>query len=312
MSEVHAIRSILVPIDGTRPSEEALPYALVIAGKEGKVTLIEVIPESEPLRKPFGAVSMSAEEVIEMLKGLAQEDLDKAAADWQPLAPEVPLDRMIGQGDATSVILRTADDLNFDLIALASAARGAVGRLALGSVSDKVMRESEIPVLVVRQNPDAEENKLPAIKRVIVALDGSDRAMLALPIAAAIGKQMGAEITLLTAVDLPQVVSPVMGYAPAFSPDIYTQLEEESTTAAHEALDAAKAEIEHYGVTVNTQVTIGFAVDSIIDFAKPDDLIVMTTRGQGGFKRWIMGSVAERLVRESPAPIVIVPSHKHE
>lgn len=311
MSDVHEIRSILVPIDGTRPSEEALPYALVIAGAAGKVTLIEVIPESEPLRKPFGAVSMSGEEVIEMLKGLAQEDLDKAATDWQPLAPDVPLDRLIGQGDASSVIIQSAEDHSFDLIALASAARGAVGRLALGSVSDKVMRESTMPVLVVRQDPENEERKLPTIKRVIVALDGSDRAMLALPIAAALGKQMGAEIVLLTAVDLPQVVSPVMGYAPAFSPDIYMQLEDESTEAAHKSLDAAKAEIEHYGVTVTTQVTIGFAVDSIIDFATPEDLIVMTTRGQGGFKRWIMGSVAERLVRESPAPVVIVPSH-HE
>jgi nucleotide-binding universal stress UspA family protein len=136
--------------------------------------------------------------------------------------------------------------------------------------------------------------------------------MLALPVAAALARQLGAEITLLTAIDLPQVVSPIMGYAPAFSPDIYTQLEDESTAAAHSSLEAAKAEIDQYGVTVSTQVTIGYAVDSIIDFATPDDLIVITTRGQGGFKRWIMGSVAERLIRESPAPIVIVPSHKHE
>ena len=312
MSEIHAIRSILAPIDGTRPSEEALPYALVIAGKEGKVTLIEVIPESEPLRKPFGAVSMSGEEVVEMLKGLAQEDMNKAAADWQPLAPDVPLDRLVGQGDASAVIVQTAQDHGYDMIALASSARGAIGRLALGSVSDKVMREAELPVLVVRQDPAAEENKLPTINRVLVALDGSDRAMLALPVAAALAKQLGADLTLLTAIDLPQVVSPIMGYAPAFSPDIYTQLEDETTTAAHTLLDAAKEEVAAYGVTVNTQVTVGFAVDSIIDFATPDDLIVMTTRGQGGFKRWIMGSVAERLVRESPAPIVIVPSHNHE
>jgi nucleotide-binding universal stress UspA family protein len=312
MADIHEIRSILAPIDGTRPSEEALPYALVVAGATGKVTLMEVIPESEPLRKPFGAVSMSSEEVIEMLKGLATEDLEKAIADWQPLTPNSSIERLIGQGDASSVILQSAQDHGFDLIALASAARGAVGRLALGSVADKVMRESEVPVLVVRQEPQNEERKLPEVKRIIVALDGSDRAMLALPVAAALGKQMGAEIVLLTAVDLPQVVSPVMGYSPAFSPDIYTELEDESTAAAHKTLDAAKADIEHYGVTVNMQVTIGFAVDSIIDYATENDLIVMTTRGQGGFKRWIMGSVAERLVRESPAPIVIVPSHHHE
>ncbi|HRA48129.1 MAG TPA: universal stress protein, partial [Thermomicrobiales bacterium] len=281
-------------------------------GSEGSVTLLEVVPESEPLRKPFGAVTMSSVDVLKMLNDLAREDLDKAATDWSPLAPEVPIERLIGQGDATTVILQAAIDHQIDMIALASAARGAVGRLALGSVSDKVMRESEIPVLIVRQDPDKEERVLPKVGRVIVALDGSDRSMLGLPVAAALGKQLGAAVVLLTAVDLPQVVSPVMGYAPAFSPDIYSQLEDESTAAAHEHLDEAVAQMATYGVTANSQVTVGFAVDSIIDYAKPDDLIVLTTRGQGGFKRWIMGSVAERLVRESPAPVVVVPSHHHE
>ena len=57
---------------------------------------------------------------------------------------------------------------------------------------------------------------------------------------------------------------------------------------------------------------IGSAVAAILDFAKPGDLIVMTSRGQGGFKRWFLGSVAEKLVRDAPAPVLLVPSHHHE
>jgi nucleotide-binding universal stress UspA family protein len=308
----HAIRSILVPIDGTPRSDQALPFALAIAGAGGAVTLLEVVPESEALGKPFGSATLSDEEVATMLNELATDDLQKAASDWQSLAPAVSVNYMVGMGEAADAIMKTAKTQNSDLIALASAARGAIGRLALGSVSDKVMRESEIPVLVIRQQDDDAPRHIPAIGRIFVALDGSERSLLALPTAAALANSTGAEVTLLTAIDLPQVVAPVMGTAPAFSPEMYTQLEDESETAAQNQLAAAIAEIAKYGVTAKTQITVGFAVDSILAAVEPGDLIVMTSRGQGGFRRWIMGSVAERLVRDSPTAVVIVPAHHVE
>ena len=51
---------------------------------------------------------------------------------------------------------------------------------------------------------------------------------------------------------------------------------------------------------------------AILDFAKADDLVVMTSRGQGGIRRWILGSVAEKLIRECASPVLVVPSHHHE
>jgi nucleotide-binding universal stress UspA family protein len=306
----HPFRSVLVPLDGSTLSEQALPFAMAIAGKGGSVTLLQAVPDAEPLRKPFGAITMSAEEVLEMLTNLAQADLDRAEAHWADVASNVTISKAIS-GDAATVILDTAAEQNIDLIALASTGRGALGRLTLGSVADRVVRTADRPVLVVRGYDAPTTHVLPQLQRIVVPLDGSDRSMLAIPAAATVSKQLRAPVELLMAVDLPQVVSPAMAYGPAFSPEFYAEIEEQTTRNADEYLNEAIAELGKHDVTATKHIMIGSAVAAILDFAKPGDLIVMTSRGQGGFKRWILGSVAEKLVRDSPAPVLLVPSH-HE
>lgn len=316
----HPFTSVLVPLDGSELSEQALPFAMAIVKDGGLITLIQVLPDAEPLRKPFGAVTMTAEEVQEMLTNLAQADLDRAAAHWADLGPGITLNKTTVTGDAASAILETADTLNVDLIALASTGRGAIGRLTLGSVADRVIRTANKPVLVVRGFDAPAAHALPNVNRVVVPLDGSDRAMLAIPVAAAVSRQLGAAspaqngaaVELVTAIDLPQVVSPAMAYGPAFSPEFYAEIEAETTRNANNYLDDAIAEFEKLGVAASKHVMLGSAVSAILDFAKMGDLIVMTSRGQGGFKRWILGSVAEKLIRDSPAPVLLVPSHDHE
>ena len=308
----HAFTSVLVPLDGSELSEQAVPFALALAGEGGAVALMQALPDAEPLRKPFGAITMTEEEVGQMLDNLAQEDLERAEKNWAGVAPKVTITTKTVSGDAATVILETADHEQADLIAMASTGRGAIGRLTLGSVADRVMRTAEKPVLVVRGYDAPTSRTLPDINRVVVPLDGSDRALLAIPVAATVAKRLGASIELLTAVDMPQVVSPAMAYAPAFSPELYAEIEEESTRNANAHLDDAVAEFEKLGVSAAKHVMLGSAVASIIEFAKHGDVIVMTSRGQGGFKRWFLGSVAEKLIRDAPAPVLLVPSHHHE
>jgi nucleotide-binding universal stress UspA family protein len=308
----HPFSSVLVPLDGSDLSEQALPFALAIVKDGGAVTLLQAVPDAEPLRKPFGSITMTADEVREMLTNLANADLDRAESRWADLAPGVTITKTTVAGDAATVILELADSENADLIALASTGRGALGRLTLGSVADRVIRTSDKPVLVVRGFDAPAAHALPHVDRVIVPLDGSDRAKLALPVAAVMAKQLGAAVELLTAVDLPQVVSPAMAYGPAFSPEFYTEIEEATTRTANEQLDEAITELATHGVTANKHVMLGSAVAAILDFAKHGDLVIMTSRGQGGFKRWILGSVAEKLIRDCPAPVLLVPSHHHE
>ena len=304
--------SVVIPLDGSELSEQAVPYALAIVRDGGTVTLLQALPEAEPLRKPLGGVQMSAEDVERMLGTLARADLDRAVEHWSTLARSVTFKQKLPVGDAATVILETADEESVDLIAMASAGRGAVGRLTLGSVTDRVIRAADKPVLVVRESDARVTTALPRFDRVIVPLDGSDRALLAVPVAVAIAAKLGTAVDLLSAVDMPQVVSPAVAYGPAFTPEFYGELEAEATrnTEAHLS-EAAKSFSEH-DIETRTHVMIGSAVAAILDFASGGDLIVMTSRGQGGFKRWVLGSVAEKLIRESPAPVLLVPSHHHE
>jgi nucleotide-binding universal stress UspA family protein len=304
--------SILVPLDGSELSEQALPYALAIVRDSGTVTLLQSLPEAEPLRKPLGGIAMTAEEVEQMLTKLAQADLDRANEHWGALAPGVKVKSKVVSGDAASVILETADAEGVDLIAMASAGRGAIGRLTLGSVADRVIRAAEKPVLVIREYDAPAGSELPRLERVVVPLDGSDRALLAVPVAAAAAAKLGLAVDLLSAVDLPQVVSPAIAYGPAFTPEFYSEIEAEATTNADSYLDEAIAQFADRGIEARKHVMIGSAVAAILDFVQYGDMIVMTSRGQGGFKRWVLGSVAEKLIRESSVPVVLVPSHHHE
>lgn len=305
------LNTIVVPLDGSEQSEQAIPWALALADQGGSITLLQAVPDAEPLRRPFGAVTMTAAEVGSSLAGLAIADLDRAESNWAALAGGVTVSKQVVAGDAADVILTTADELAADAIVMASAGRGAIGRLALGSVTDRVVRTAERPVLVVRET-DSTNRSLPAIARVVVPLDGSDRAELALPVAAAVAKATGASVVVLTAVDLPQVVSPALGYGPAFAPEVYADLEGEARSNAGAHLDEAISRLAESGVTATKHVALGSAVAAIADIVEPNDLIVMTSRGQGGFKRWLMGSVAEKLIRELPAPVLVVPSHQHD
>ena len=308
----HPFNSILVALDGSDLAEQALPFALAIAGDGGTVTLLQAIPDAESLRKPFGAILMTGEEVQEMLAGLALKDLERAEEHWGDLASGVTFEQVTASGDAATVILDAAESRNADLIAMASTGRGAIGRLALGSVADRVLRTSETPVLVVRGHDAPAGHALPNVNRVVVPLDGSDRSMHSLPIAAAVAKQLDASLELLTAVDLPHVVSPAMAYGPAFSPEFYAGIEEESKRNADAHLDEAITQLDVTGTTATKHVMLGSAVTAILDFARHGDLVVMTSRGQGGFKRWLLGSVAEKLIRECSASVLLVPTHQHE
>src|SRR4029079_14262815 len=137
------------------------------------------------------------------------------------VASNVTISKKAISGDAATVILDTAAEQNIDLIALASTGRGALGRLTLGSVADRVVRTADRTVLVVRGYDAPTTHVLPQLQRIVVPLDGSDRSRRAIPAAATVSKQLRAPVELLMAVDLPQVVSPAMAYGPAFSPEFY-------------------------------------------------------------------------------------------
>ncbi|MEK7353550.1 MAG: universal stress protein [Chloroflexota bacterium] len=153
------IEKILVPLDGSRVGEAALPYiknlvASLVPGGKVEVTLIQVVSQlvhyvvvgEEAVRAPY------TPQEIEQMKKKASQYLTEVSADLR-LAGATTTVR-VEAGRAFEEILKAADELKVDMIAMSSHGRSGLSRLAFGSVTDKVLHGSNRPVLVVKASKD--------------------------------------------------------------------------------------------------------------------------------------------------------------
>jgi nucleotide-binding universal stress UspA family protein len=139
--------------------------------------------------------------------------------------------------------------------------------------------------------------------RILVPLDGSTRAERAIPVAARIARATNGTIVLVQVVTIPFSYSPYLG----------------TSTYADETIEADLNAIERYldtlanseplaGIKTTTIAIFGSPAPEILSTAKADniDLIVMTSRGKTGLKRWMLGSVAQKLARSSSMPVLVL------
>ena len=144
-------------------------------------------------------------------------------------------------------------------------------------------------------------------KHILVPLDGSELAEIALAAAFDLARLCRAEVTLL------QVIPPVEDVI-ALDRFHDIHLDEQWATRKGLALEYLNAVCQRTGcdgVTVHPVVAMGLAAETIIDYAHehPIDLIVMATHGRTGLKRWVYGSVAEKVLRGADLPVLLVRAH---
>ena len=144
-------------------------------------------------------------------------------------------------------------------------------------------------------------------KRVLLPLDGSALAEQALPHAIAQASHFQAELILL------KVVEP-FAHARGMSLSDLEQIRQQAHTWAREYLESLAAGIQEQGVLVQKVTIDGRPHTGIAEYAESNrvDLIVMSTRGQSGLSRWLMGSVADRVVRGATVPVLLVRTRKEE
>jgi universal stress protein A len=147
-----------------------------------------------------------------------------------------------------------------------------------------------------------------AIARILVPVDFSTHADRAIEYALALGKQFGA------CVELFHVVEDPFGSG-GWGSEVYVSdldgLRERAIAEARTHLEARRAAIAHAETSVVAAVRMGHVAQTIIDYAKDvgADLIVMGTHGRTGLAHFIIGSVAERVVRLAPCPVLTVGVH---
>ena len=139
-------------------------------------------------------------------------------------------------------------------------------------------------------------------KRILVPLDGSTRAESALPVASRIARASGGSVMLVQVATIPVLYGTSL--AAAYTPDLI----EAEINGAEDYLKSLAQSETLAGIKTETSALFGAVAQIILSVATSYniDLIVMTSRGKTGMKRWVLGSVAQKLTRHSPMPVLVL------
>ena len=299
------IRSILVPLDGSEFSEQALPTAGAIARREGAVLrLVSVHVPAAIL--PFGGSMPIEAEAERRARDRAEARLSRIAR-WISEDYGVPVTHEVLDGPVVETIDRYARETGVDLITMTTHGRGGLQRAWLGSVADGLVRRTRLPVLLIRpRNRTSPRMRLAAFRRVLLPLDGSALAEAVITPAIAVAGPTNAEFVLLRIVPPLGTSQAWVGEYAAFvhSSDLVQRMEE-AGAYLHRVAEAMRRE----GLDVDTRVVPhSQAAIAILDEAERvrADLIAMATHGRGGVTRMVIGSVADSVLRRTPAPLLLI------
>jgi nucleotide-binding universal stress UspA family protein len=294
---------ILVPLDGSPLAEQVLPYAQALLGPGAELTLLDVVEEPESIHGMSGRFLVPVEDVQRMLERQAHDYLQKVESTLRGDQLQARLE--VTRGDPAVEILRVAAKRETELIAMTTHGRGALERWVFGSVADRVARNSLGPVLLVR--PSDRKPRPVAIRRLVVPLDGSPLSEEALPAAQTLAKRLGLPIHLITVIDVMRIIPVEVAPVVAFDAAVYEETLSQLDAGAAALIAEISERLEHEGLRTSSEVAHGSPFMAIADAVHDGDLIVMTSHGRSGVQRWLLGSVAEKLVREAPVPVVLVP-----
>lgn len=302
------ISAVLVPLDGSPLAEQAIPYARALLPDGGQIVLLRVLPELEPpLTEMVWVLGSSPAEFGDAQSEAARAELEAVQA--RLADPRLRWTTRIARGDPATQILQAIPRYQIGLVAMTTHGRGAIGRAVFGSVADRVSRIASVPVLLVRPGPDGAQVTVD-MRRLLVPLDGSAVAEGALPIAVELAQRLRRPVRLLRAVDQASLLASLNGGGMLAAPpsaELGAQVVEAAQREARDYLEAVAPHLQEAGVAVSWAVLDGSPFFAIADATETGDLIVLTSHGRSGVRRWFLGSVAEKLVREAPVPVLLVP-----
>lgn len=307
-------RTMLVPLDGSPLGEGALPAACAIARRAGAALhlchvrthtsaapiSIEGLPVIDEQLHSLGALhdQVYLEQIRDRL--MAEHELPITVTVLDPYATpnhDLPV---------PCLIARHAQAIGAELIVMTTHGRGGLSRFWLGSVADALVRLSPAPLLLLRapEGVSAAGRQL-EVRRILVPLDGSARSEAIIAHALGLGRVLGAELTLLRV-----VVPAVLGAAAPFTTptDFDPERTRRDEVEAQGYLDALAQRLARNGVVVQTQVVVTDQVaPAILEECQrgQSDLIAISTAGQSGLRRLLIGSVADKVLRRADVPLLL-------
>jgi len=291
-------RSILVPLDGSLPSEQSLPYAAALARCSGAALQLAYV--HTPLVLGEGVMYLGAPNVQlweeeknyvrRVVDRLKKTGLDKVSAH-------------VLEGPIAEALQEQALSEGCDLVVMTTHGRGPMSRFWLGSVADQLVHRLPAPLLLIRTREDVPARQSePQIRNVLVALDGTPTAEQILEPAGTLAKMLGASCTLLRVV--PSVVPQVVFTETAVEAALADKLRAE----AHVYLQRVAASLREQGIAAQTRIIAhAYPATAILNEAASGeyDLLALETHGRRGLPRLFLGSVADKVVRGASVPVLV-------
>jgi nucleotide-binding universal stress UspA family protein len=282
---VSSTQRVIVAYDGSADSDRGLDWAVDHAKARGLP--IEVYSASGDLEYLPERTADEADELVQGRLGRAGERLKGSGLDdWTTTATK---------GKVVPELIEASRSAS--LLVLGAQGHGALGGMLLGSVSQHLTRHAHCPVVVVRA-PHA-----PGSSRVVVGVDGSDASRKALTfafehaeaVAGTIGTVVAVHGRGMTAMNGPWDVD----VAPAVADEL-----EKAQRLLSEAVAGLRE--EHPDVTVELQPMPVPAVRALADASLTAGLVVVGTRGRGGFVGLLLGSISTGVLQHAQCPVVVV------
>ncbi|MCH7593708.1 MAG: universal stress protein [Chloroflexi bacterium] len=291
-------KKILVPLDGTADSERVLDWVKPFAVLGAELHLVTVVDsrhraDAQDIDNLSGSISELAERYLHGLLDRVRKEFPSTQA-------------TIGTGRPAFEILRIASKVNADLIAMESHRSSAFMRGILGSCTDAVVRAGRLPVLVLP--PGAADVKAPDKPgTVLVPLDGSELAERALTVAVEMARDFQAELALLRSMSSSVYGAGAYGVDASLAWDKAIEFQaQESAAYLEDHADRVREDVPSVRIAVSTATGAAGVLEAME--GSPSTLTVMVTHGRGGFRRLMLGSVTDKVVRSGHAPVLVLPA----
>ncbi|WP_330632882.1 universal stress protein [Halocatena halophila] len=290
--------SICIPTDGSAIAKHAARYGISLAQEfDSTVQVVSVIDErlfAHQFGRPEAAAGAYRSEI--------ETQSTDAVAEIETMAMAAGIDTTTDTvaGVPHAVIPAYVTEHDADLIAMGTHGRTGFDRLLLGSVAERVIRTTTVPVLTTGETTDTNAD----YDDVLVPTDGSKPAMNAVEHGMAIASRTNSRLHVLSVVNLPGISSGLDEESSIL--DLTEQLSDETEGIVLEIADRGRER----GLDVETVIENGTPEEEIVDYATQTniDLIVMGTRGRTGLQRYLLGSTAANVVRHSPSPVMTIAS----
>lgn len=306
--------AVMVPLDGSEKDTQALALGASLAALgDARMHLLRVVDPNRVGEASRSGLHGAAEKRRTLRETLSQE-LSATAEQLAGSVRRLVTSEVLDATDVAQAILARAAERDARVIVMGTRAAGAVGRALVGSVADRVAREATIPVVLVPPRAAAAETDLHPPVRVLVPLDGSPAAQAILDRLLRIIPGEHLDVLLLEVIPSAHpsawaapVPPPVTSIA---SPDLLAsrEISAAARTASEGRLAAAAEGLRARGAAVDVRIVEGDLPPAAIANAALEAgvaLIAMSTRGQGGLRRAVLGSVTEDVLRRSSVPVLI-------